>query len=75
MFCRQHQGNPPCLEGGTSGANHGAAFSEDLVLVVMIINEFILGLDVLHTYAVFMDVEQCMLQLDKQEVLLQRLGL
>lgn len=31
------------------------------VFVAMIINEIILGLDVLHTHTVFMDVEQCML--------------
>jgi hypothetical protein len=45
------------------------------VFVPTIINNFILGLDALHTHTVLVDVEQCMLQLDEQEVLLWHLRL
>jgi hypothetical protein len=44
------------------------------VFVAMIVNEFILGLDALHTHTVFMGVEQCVPQLGEQEVQLGILG-
>jgi hypothetical protein len=64
------RGDPPHPEGSLIGSEPGMEPILICVLVTEIMDEFILGLDILHLYDTFMDLGHHMLRLGQKEVLL-----
>jgi hypothetical protein len=61
---------PLNLEGGLSGTDNWAGYVIIWVFVAVFFNEFILGLDILHTYDAYVNLGRHMLRFWEEELLL-----